>query len=200
LYVIDIERVVWRLGDSVEEIARLEASDCVMGSGHHVVYELYSSAVRPEVIVLDLRSGRRTMLDLPGASACGGLGHSGQSGIIARTSAEYEPIVLFTSSTTELWENPLRSENGLAKVLTDTVLSDEGDRLLALSNSSALALFNVLERRLIGEIPLGGMSNFKISADGTKVLTFGYEVGLLRWSLDPEEWANTAEQLITRSE
>ena len=92
--------------------------------------------------------------------------------------------------------NPLRQSAGLQTVLRNARLSQDGRRLVASSDASGLAIFDLEAERLIGAIDLGEVRHVALAADGSAALVEGGGKVLLV-NLDPVSWQRLARQLIS---
>jgi hypothetical protein len=99
-----------------------------------------------------------------------------------------------------VWENPIHAQSGLQTSLTSARISDDGKLLLAISSGdeASLVILDLGSRKLIGNVPVPGLSGVALSGDGKRAITFS-EAGLLRWSLDPADWAEKASELAGSS-
>jgi len=116
-----------------------------------------------------------------------------------RTTATYRPfLVVHMSGEVEFQRmpNPLRQSAGLQTVLRNARLSRDGRRLVASSDDSGLAVFDLAADRLISAIYLGEVRRVALAADGKVALVEGGGK-LLLVDLDPLSWRRKAQQLIS---
>jgi hypothetical protein len=131
------------------------------------------------------------------AGDCGAIAISTDGSKLIRLSSGYEPALLVTwprgggAPITDLWPNPLRAASGLRTVLRHPVLSHNGDRLVATSDGSAVAVFDLVERRLIGTLAHDRPSALQLTEDSSAVLA--QEGGkTVKWVIEPKQLAAKA--------
>jgi hypothetical protein len=128
-------------------------------------------------------------------SSCQSLVIAQGAGTIVSLPADYEPITILKSGpsgeTMTQWPNPLRAPSGLRTSLGSGRLSADGHLLAAVSNGREVALMNLDDKRLLGVFGVGNVQALALSADASRMLTFG-ESGLLSWSIGPEAVARAA--------
>jgi hypothetical protein len=86
---------------------------------------------------------------------------------------------------------------GLQTVLRKAYVSRDGRRLVASSDDSGLAIFDLTAERLIGAIYLGEVRHLDLAADGKVALVEG-RGRILLIDLDPKSWSRKAKQLVSR--
>jgi hypothetical protein len=135
----------------------------------------------------------------PDADACASLASSAGAKTAVRTTVAYEPFLILSltgQSGFQKMSNPLRQSAGLPTVLRNARLSRDGKRLIASSDNSGLAIFDLAARRLIGAITLDEVRNVAMSADGHVALVeSGGRIVLV--DLDPASWRRKAGRLVS---
>ncbi len=150
------------------------------------------------IAVANLANGASRSMQLPGdAGLCASAVYSEATGTAIRVSAEYQPMYIMRPghATAEPWENPVRAKSGLKTMLTHSLISADGNRLVSISNGNAFVLFDVPSRRLLGAVPEEQLVTIALSADGSSLLT-ATPSRTLRWDLRDEHWVETATALV----
>jgi WD40 repeat protein len=170
-------------------------------TGAHVAFETRNGSGRALISLVNLLTGASRTVQLPpNAGNCSSLSYAGERGNAIRLTSGYEPMYLLSLSRTidiKPWENPVHANSGLRTVLDMARISDDGKRLVAVSNRSSLVLFDLQSQRLIGVLDIPELSSIAMSGDGKRVLTFG-GTGLLMWNLDSTTWADMAIKIAGR--
>jgi WD40 repeat protein len=144
------------------------------------------------------RGERRSIVVPDSVGPCSSLIYSGSAHLGVRLPLNYkDPFIVYGSASPSLnpLPNPLRDESGHPTRLSKPQISASGERLAALSNDNAVALFDLREKRLIGTFAAPNAKAVAISGDGNAMLTYGTHSGLLLWDLDSRHWASIAEKI-----
>jgi WD40 repeat protein len=133
------------------------------------------------------------------AGICSSLAYAGASHIAVRLTFDRKPAYLFSTGSRvdlRLWENPLHANSGLQTTLTSARISDDGRLLIAISHGdiASLVILDLTSGRLIGDLPVPGLTSVALSGDGKYAITFS-EAGVLKWILDPADWAKRAGEI-----
>jgi WD40 repeat protein len=169
-------------------------------AGPYFTSEVFDHTGAAHLALTDLISGVVKEFPVPSdANTCAALTFSPGAMTAVRTTANYGPfLVVRMSSGSEVqrMSNPLRQSAGLQTVLRNVRLSRDGRRLVASSDDSGLAVFNLAAERLIGAIDLGEVRHVALAAGGKAALVEGGGKILLV-NLDSVSWQRKARQLIS---
>lgn len=170
-------------------------------AGPYLTSEVFDHAGVARLTLTDLNSGVVKEFPLPAdADTCAALTFSPEAMIAVRTSANYTPFLavpMYSGSPVRRISNPLRQSAGLPTVLRSAHLSRDGRRLVASSDNSGLAVFNLAADRLIGAIDLSEVRHVALAASGKVALVEG--AGRILWvDLDPASWQRKAQQLVSQ--
>jgi WD40 repeat protein len=212
LYAISAEgAVARRAGDkwlTIRETPALRDASCsdLFNAGPYFAFERRTDP-RTDVITfrnLEMTSAAPLAVRIPSdAGICSSLAYAGASQVGVRLTVEHKAMFFFSISSRvdlNVWENPIHAQSGLQTSLTSARISDDGKLLLAISSGdeASLVILDLGSRKLIGNVPVPGLSGVALSGDGKRAITFS-EAGLLRWSLDPADWAEKASELAGSS-
>jgi len=167
----------------------------IYSSGAALALETSAKSGLRLISVRDLVTGTTKQLSLPqGAGTCSSLAYAGEPAVGVRLPVGYEPMLILSprsAAGVTSWVNPIRASSGLRTVLDLVRIADDGRRMVARSDRSAVVVFDLSLRRLIGVLDLRGLEAIALSGQGKRLLTAS-DSGLLAWDLDPEIWAETA--------
>lgn len=206
LYAQDEKLNVWNVsGPTAAKVmaATLSVSvSCFDDSpaGPYFISEIFDPTGASHLELADINTGRIKNFSVPSdADNCAALTFSPGAMTAVRTTAAYRPFLIVDVSRSPEFKrmsNPLRQSAGLQTVLRSARLSRDGRRLVASSNDSALAIFDLVSKRLIGAINLGEVRHVALASDGKSALVEGGGKILLA-DLDPVSWRRKARQLIS---
>jgi WD40 repeat protein len=157
-----------------------------LGASHFELAEVNKRAIKEFLVPSD-------------AGPCASLTFSPDAMTVVRTPTLYKPFLVVRVSRGPEFQrisNPLRQSAGLQTVLRNAHLSLNGERLVASSDKSGLAIFNLAAERLIGAIPLDEVLYVALAADGNAALVEG-DGKILKVDLDIASWKRKAQQIIS---
>jgi WD40 repeat protein len=207
LYAEDEKLSAWNVSGrgavKTATAAPFDSTGCFDGSqaGPYFTSEVFDRAGMARLTLTDLNSGVVKEFPLPSdADTCAALTFSPEAMIAVRTSANYRPFLAVSvdsGSPVRRISNPLRQSAGLPTVLRNAHLSRDGRRLVASSDNSGLAVFNLAADRLIGAIDLSEVRHVALAASGKVALVEGAG-RILSVDLDPASWQRKAQQLVSQ--
>jgi WD40 repeat protein len=207
LYAEDEKLNTWNVsGPTAAKVITTAPSDSVgcfddSPSGPYFTSEILDRTGASHIELAELNTGGiKEVAVPPDADTCASLTFSPGAMTVVRTTAAYRPfLVVHMSGRLEFQRisNPLRQPSGLPTVLRSARLSRDGRRLVASSDDSGLAIFDVAAARLIGVMNLGEVLHVALAADGKAALLEGAGK-LLLIDLDPESWRRKAQELVSR--
>jgi WD40 repeat protein len=205
LYAGDEALGVWNVsGQAPVKVSPPEPVDSVdcfdsQPAGPYFLSETHDRAGKVHLKLTDLKSGEIRDVPVPSSSGtCAAVTFSPGAKIAVRTTTAYRPFLVvhpYRPTDIRRISNPLRQAAGLQTILRNAHLSYDGRRLVASSDNSGLAIFELATERLIGSINLGEVQHVALAADGKTALVEGGGK-LLMIDLDPSSWYRKARQLI----
>lgn len=169
-------------------------------TGPYFTSEIVDRAGMAYLVLAILASGEVKRFPLPSdADNCAALTFSPGSLTAIRTTAAYRPFLVIHVSGRPLIQrmsNPLRQSAGLQTVLQNARVSHDGRRLIASSDNSGLAIFDLAAERLIGAIDLEYVRRVVLS-DDRKTALVESNGKMLKVDLEPVSWQRIAKQLIS---
>jgi hypothetical protein len=145
--------------------------------GPYFASEVFDRAGATHFELAELNSGAVKEFPVPSdTDTCAALTFFPGAMTVVRTPTAYRPFLvvhMFGGFEFQRLPNPLRQSAGLQTVLRNARLSHDGRRLIASSDNSGLAVFDLAAERLIGAIAFEEVRHVALWADSKVALVEG---------------------------